>query len=168
MFPAWLTPRLVFLGLFLACVGLMGFGYYLQYGVGLEPCPLCMTQRVFFVVTGLTALVAALHGPGRFGRRGYAVLVVLFCLLGGAFSGRHLWLQSLPADRVPACGPSIDYILDTFPPMEALEILLRGTGDCAVVDWSLFGIAIPGWALIAFTGMAITAIWAGWFLPARD
>lgn len=163
MIPAWLTSRLLFLGLFLLCSGMMGFGYYLQYAVGLEPCPLCMTQRVFIVAVGLTGLVGALHAPrGAAGVRAYALLATVFCLVGSAFSARHVWLQSLPAEQAPACGPSIDYILDTFPLMEALEVLLRGNGSCAVVDWSFLGLSIPAWTLVAFAGILLALIWTAW------
>ena len=150
MLPVWLNTRVLFLFLFLLCCAMMGVGYALQYSAGLEPCPLCMTQRAFIVLVGITALIAAVHAPRPLGARIYASLIMLWSGLGGAFSTRHLWLQSLPADQVPACGPSINYILETFPPSEALEILLRGTGDCAKVDWSLLGLSIPGWTLLAF------------------
>jgi disulfide bond formation protein DsbB len=160
MLPSWLSSRHVFLGLFLLCTGMMGFGYYLQYALGLEPCPLCMTQRVFIVAVGLTGLVAAVYGPRSAGGiRACTLTALLFCLLGSAFSARHVWLQSLPAEQVPACGPSIDYILDTFPPMEALEVLLRGNGSCATIDWSLLGLSIPAWTLVAFAGIAGVLLW---------
>ena len=155
--PAWITSRLLFLGMFIACAGMMGVGYWMQYGLELEPCPLCMTQRVFIVLTGLTGLLAALHGPGRTGTRVYGALAMLFALTGGGFSSRHLYLQSLPPDKAPACGPSIDYILDTFPLMDALEVLLRGNGNCAEVDWSFLGISIPGWTLVGFLMLAAVA-----------
>jgi disulfide bond formation protein DsbB len=157
-----LPRRLVFALLFAVCAGMMAFGYYLQYVVGLTPCPLCMTQRVFIVLVGLTALCAALHGPARTGQRVYAGIGGLFCLVGSAFSVRHVWLQSLPGDQVPACGPSIDYLLETLPPIEALEVLLRGDGNCAVVDWSFLGLSIPAWTLIAFIGLTTTLLWNGW------
>jgi protein dithiol:quinone oxidoreductase len=153
-----ITNRSIFLAVFLLSAAMLGVGYLMQYGMGLEPCPLCMTQRAFILFTGVTAAIAALHGPRRLGSRIYAGLALMFSLVGAGFSGRHLWLQSLPPDRVPACGPSVDYILDTFPPLEALEILLRGTGDCAKVDWSLFGISIPGWTLLGFAVLAIGAV----------
>ncbi len=156
------APRIVFLLLFLFTAGLMAFGYYLQYVVGLEPCPLCMTQRVFIVASGLMCLFAAVLGTRLGVRRSAGVVVPLLCLIGSGFSGRHLWLQSLPEDQVPACGPSVDYLLDNFPVSEALEILLRGNGNCAQVDWSLFGLSIPGWTLLAFIGIGATAAWNGW------
>ncbi len=152
------TPRLVLLALFLFAAGLMGFGYYLQYVVGLEPCPLCMTQRVFIVAAGLAALLAAIFNAHRTG----AVVVALMCLAGSGFAGRHVWLQSLPEDQVPACGPSVDYLLNNFPISEALEILLRGNGNCAQIDWTLLGLSIPAWTLLAFIGMASVALWNGW------
>jgi disulfide bond formation protein DsbB len=159
MLPA---PRLVFLGLFLFTAGLMAFGYYLQYVVGLEPCPLCMTQRVFIVASGLVCLFAAALGARSGVRRAAGVLVPLLCVAGSGFAGRHLWLQSLPEEQVPACGPSVDYLLDNFPLLEALEILLRGNGNCAEVDWALLGISIPGWTLLAFIGIGVAAAWNGW------
>ncbi len=159
MLPSWFTSRMLFLCVFASSAGMMGFGYWLQYALGLEPCPLCMTQRAFIVAVGLTGLVAALHNPARLGIRVYAAVMVLLCLAGGSFSARHVWLQSLPPDQVPACGPSIDYILDTFPIMEALEILLRGNGNCAIVDWSFMGVSIPGWTLVAFGGLLALSVW---------
>ena len=104
MLPAWIRSRQVFLGIFIATALMMGFGYWLQFAEGLEPCPLCMTQRIFIMLAGLTALVAALHGPGRAGIRVYGSLVTLWCLVGGGFSLRHLWLQSLPRGRRPPAG----------------------------------------------------------------
>lgn len=156
------APRIVFLLLFLFTAGLMGFGYYLQYVVGLEPCPLCMTQRVFIVASGLMCLFAAALGARNGVRRAAGLLVPLLCLAGGGFAGRHVWLQSLPADQVPACGPSVDYLLDNFPLSEALEILLRGNGNCAEVDWTLLGLSIPAWTLLAFIGIGLVAAWNGW------
>lgn len=162
MLPARFTSRTIFAALFIACAAMMGFGYYLQYALGLEPCPLCMTQRVFLVAVGLTAALAALHAPGARGVRIYAGLTLLFCITGAGFASRHLWLQSLPASQVPACGPSIDYILDTLPPLEALEVLLRGNGSCAEVVWRFLGLSIPGWTLLAFTAFAALAVWTAW------
>lgn len=159
MLPSWFTSRMLFLCVFASSAGMMGFGYWLQYALGLEPCPLCMTQRVFIVAVGLAGLVATLHDPARLGTRIYAAVMALLCVAGGAFSARHVWLQSLPPDQAPACGPSIDYILDTFPIMEALEILLRGNGNCAIVDWSFMGVSIPGWTLLAFGGLLALSAW---------
>jgi disulfide bond formation protein DsbB len=160
MLPAWIRSRHVFLGIFVATALMMGFGYWLQYAQGLEPCPLCMTQRIFIMLAGLTALVAAAHGPGRAGIRVYGTLVALWCLVGGGFSLRHLWLQSLPPGQAPACGPDLAYMFDAFPLKDALLLLLRGDGNCAEVDWAFLGVAIPGWTLVAFVIIAALAAWS--------
>lgn len=153
------SARTTFLILFLGCTGLILVGMYMQYVMGLYPCPLCITQRVFIVAVGLTALLAFIFNPKATGRRIFGVLGVLFAIAGGAFSSRQLWLQSLPEDQVPACGPSIDYLLENFPLMDALSVLLRGDGNCAEVAWSFLGISIPGWTLVAFTGLAAINVW---------
>ena len=150
-----LTPQNLRLAIFAGIVGLLGFGYYLQYAEGLEPCPLCITQRFFLFLSGVIALIAALHRPAVVGARCYGVIGMLAAVAGGSISSRQLYLQSLPADQVPACGPSVDFILDTFPLTEALSILLRGDGNCAEVSWTFLGLSIPAWTLLAFIGIAI-------------
>lgn len=159
MLPDWITSRLMFLGIFVATALMMAFGYWLQYAEGLEPCPLCMTQRIFITLAGLTGLVAALHGPGRAGIRVYGLLTLLFCAVGGAVSSRHLWLQSLPPGEAPACGPDLAYMFEAFPLKDAVMLLLQGDGNCAEVDWAFLGVSIPGWTLLAFVIIAALAAW---------
>lgn len=145
-------------GIVLAVAALLGFGYYLQYAQGLEPCPLCITQRFFLFCCAVVALVALIHRPGSTGTRVYAVLGALLALAGSGFSARQLYLQSLPPDLAPACGPSIDFIFQTFPLAEALSILLRGDGNCAEVSWTFLSLSIPGWTLLAFFALALAAL----------
>lgn len=140
--------------IFLGCAALMLIAAYMEHVMGLVPCPLCITQRAFVILVGVLALLAFLHNPGSGGRRVYAVFGILAAVVGGAFSSRQLWLQNLPEDQVPACGPGLAYMFDTYPFMQAFEVLLRGDGNCAKVDWSLFGISIAGWMLLAFMGLA--------------
>ena len=102
-------------------IGLLAFGYFLQYVEGLAPCPLCITQRFFFFLCGLTALIAIIHHPAQLMTRVYAIFGASFALAGSGFAGRQLYLQSLPADQAPACGPSIEFIFDTFSMSEALS-----------------------------------------------
>ncbi len=154
-----LSPRILFLALFLGCSGLMAVGFFMQYQMGLEPCALCMTQRVFIVAVGLTALLAFAINPGLVGRRIFAVLGACFAVAGGSFSSRQLYLQSLPADQVPACGPSFSYLMDNFPIMEAVSVMLRGDGNCAEVSWTFLGVSIPGWTLVAFVGLVAINVW---------
>jgi disulfide bond formation protein DsbB len=149
---------------FLACAGLLGFAYYLQYGRGLEPCPLCMIQRLFLAATGLVFLAAAIHHPGRVGAWIYGGLAMLLAAAGAAVAGRHVWLQHTPADKRPACGPGLDYLVSTFGPFDALQRILRGSGECGAVDWSFLGLSIPEWTLACFIALGIYAI----VLAARD
>jgi disulfide bond formation protein DsbB len=151
--------RLTSLILAAGCLGLIVIGLYMQYVLGLHPCALCITQRIFIIAVGLTAFTAFIHNAGNIGRRVYAGLGILLSVVGGYFSSHHMWLQSLPADEAPACGPGLDYILDTFPLQEALTVLLRGDGNCAEVVWSLLGLSIAGWTLVAFIGLALLNLW---------
>lgn len=157
--PAWIRSRQVFLGIFVATVAMMGFGYWLQFAEGLEPCPLCITQRIFIILLGLTGLAVAVHGPRAMGIRIYATVAMLFGIAGASVSARHVWLQSLPPDQAPACGPDLAYMFDAFPLRDALRLLLHGDGNCAVVDWSLLGLSIPGWTLLAFVIFVLLALW---------
>jgi protein dithiol:quinone oxidoreductase len=153
------STRITFLVLFLGCVGLISVGMYMQYGMGLYPCPLCITQRIFIVGCGLTGLVAFLVNPQTTGKTVFGSLGLILAILGGGFSSRQLWLQSLPPDQVPACGPALEYLLANFPLMDALSVLLRGDGDCAKVTWTFLGISIAGWTLVAFLGLAAINAW---------
>lgn len=137
----------MFLAVLVSCLGLLGIGLYLQHGLKLEPCPLCILQRVAFVAIGMTAMLAFLHNPGAMGRRIYGLLMILFSLSGAAVAGRNLWLQSLPPDRVPECGPGLDYMLETFPLAKALPMIFQGSGECAKVEWTMLGLSIPAWAM---------------------
>ncbi|WP_308364803.1 MULTISPECIES: disulfide bond formation protein B [unclassified Microbulbifer] len=153
------NPRTTFLLAFLAVVFLLGAAFYLEYIRGLEPCPLCITQRVMLLGAGLVSLAAFLHNPATIGRRIYGLLVSLWALGGLYFSGRQLWLQSLPEDQVPACGPGISYMLESFPVSDVLKTLLTGDGNCAEVQWTLLGISIPGWAALGFIGLIAFGAW---------
>ena len=125
----------------------------MEHVFGLDPCPLCLMQRVWFAIAGLTALAALVHSP-RWGI--YPLLTIMAALVGGGFSIRQLYLQSLPADQVPACGPDMTYMLDNFPLSDVLAAMTRGTGSCAEVVWQ-FGLTIPGWALVGFICILILA-----------
>ena len=125
----------------------------MEHAFGLDPCPLCLMQRVWFAIAGLTALAALVHSP-RWGI--YPLLTVVAALVGGGFSIRQLYLQSLPADQIPACGPDMTYMLDNFPLSDVLAAMTRGTGSCAEVVWQ-FGLTIPGWALMGFVCIVILA-----------
>jgi len=150
---------------FLACAGMLAFGYYLQFVVGLEPCPLCIIQRLLLLAVGVAFLAAALHHPaGRVGAGLYGGAIALIAVLGVAVAGRHVWLQHLPAEQRPACGPTLDHLLSTFGPIEGLGRVLRGSGECGEVDWTLFSFSIPEWTLAAFVAFFAWAV----FLALQD
>ena len=153
------TPRLTNALIVVLWVIAMAMVYYLDGVLGLTPCPLCMTQRVFVVGAGGVALVALLHGPGALGRRIYAVLSGLFALVGGGVAARHVWLQHLPEDQVPACGPGLEYMLDNFPFSETLKLILMGDGNCADVQWTLLGLSIPEQSLLLFLALVALNLW---------
>jgi disulfide bond formation protein DsbB len=153
----------------LACIGAMLAVLYLQHYQGLEPCPLCVFQRVGVIVAGLFFFVALLHNPGVIGQRVYALLAASGIIGGGFVAARHVWLQNLPAEDVPACGPGLDYMLDVFPMQDVVNMVLHGSGECADIDWTLFGISLPGWSLIMFVGLgALVALQMARTFTARD
>jgi disulfide bond formation protein DsbB len=154
--------RLSYLLIFLVCAGLLGFGYYLEYEKGLDPCPLCMLQRLFFLVIGLGGLIAALHNPKSLGIRIYSGFLVLLSMMGATVAGRQVWLQHLPPDQVPECGPGLEYMLETYPLGETLAKILKGTGDCAEVDWTFLGLSIAEWALISFIVLIAVSVLQLW------
>jgi protein dithiol:quinone oxidoreductase len=151
--------RLGHLLIFLVCAVLLGFGYYLEYEKGLDPCPLCMLQRLFFLVIGLAGFIAAIHNPKSLGMiRIYSGFLVLFSMMGATVAGRQVWLQHLPPDQVPECGPGLEYMLEVYPLGETLAKILKGTGDCAEVGWTLLGLSIAEWALISFILLAAVSV----------
>ena len=146
-----------FLG-FLICAALMGWAFWLQYGEGLDPCPLCMLQRVAIVAIGLIFLVGTFHEPGRVGAWIYAFLLLIVAVLGAALATRQVWLQSLPADQVPACGMGLSYMLETMPFFDAIRRVLEGSGECAEKAWVFLGLSIAGWTLAFFVAIAFVGI----------
>ena len=156
-----MNPRLQFALPSLACAGLLGFGLFLQYGNGLDPCPLCLVQRGFFLLVLLVFAAAAVHDPKRLGRILYASFGFLFALCGVAVAGRQVWLQHLPADQVPACGPDLYFMLENMPLARTLEKLFKGSGQCAAVDWTFLGLSIAEWSLAWFVALAWYALWLG-------
>lgn len=159
--PLLTGRRLPYLLGALFCAGLIAFALYLQYQLGEDPCPLCIFQRVAVMATGVVFLLAFLHGPSPAAARIYAWLLLLTNGVGGAIALRQVWLQHLPKDRVPECGPGLSYLLDTFPLFAAIRKVLSGSGECATVGWTFLGMSIPEWTLLCFIAMALWALWLG-------
>lgn len=141
--------------------GMIGIALYIEHGMLMLPCPLCMLQRVGFAVLGAVFLLGAIHAPkGTAGRRAYGLLALLPAGFGGYVAARHVWIQSLPPAEVPQCtNMSLDFMVDAFGPMKALTTALQGSGECAKVD-AIFGISIPMWALLWFIALAAWALFA--------
>ena len=156
-----MNPRLLYALPALGCAGLLGFGYYLQYARGLEPCPLCHVQRGFFYAVMAVFILAAVHGPRRTTGIVYGVLTALFAAGGAAAASRQVWLQHLPADKVPQCGPDLFFMLENFPLGTTLQKLTQGSGECAKVDWTFLGMSIAEWSLVWFVVLPLYALWLG-------
>jgi len=136
----------------------MAYALFAEHVLGFEPCPLCIFQRVGVIALGVMFLIAALHNPaGARGARAYGVLLLMVSAFPGYVAGRHVYIQSLPFGSVPACGASLDYMMDVFPFMTVLRKVLFGAGECQKIDWSLLGLSMPAWVLIAVMALACWA-----------
>lgn len=151
------STRLVNLYIFLFCVCVLGIAYYMELGMLLEPCPLCITQRLFFAAAGIVALLAFLHNPANKGKMVYGFLSAAFALGGAGFAIRQIWLQGLPKDQIPSCGPSLSYMVQEFPFAEVLSVMLSGDGNCAEISWQdpILNMSIPQWSLVGFIMLTV-------------
>jgi protein dithiol:quinone oxidoreductase len=151
-----------FLG-FAVCVALLGYAWYAQSMLQLEPCPLCIFQRVGVAATAVLFLLAALHNPRRWGAPVYGGLLLVAAFATMAVAARHLWIQHLPEGAVPACGATLSYMLEVFPIADVIRKVLTGSGECAKITWSFLGLSMPGWVLIAAAGLGALAACANFF-----
>lgn len=154
------------LQIFLVIIAIIGMSFallFLQRHLGLSPCPLCIFQRVGLMIMGGFALIAALFNP-----KSKAIRLVLWL---GSLAGigwatvvaaRHVWIQHLPADQVPSCGPGLDYWLDTLPILQVFKEVFTGSGECAVIDWTFMGMSIPEQSLILFSILLIVHVLILW------
>jgi len=138
-----------------ACALLIAYALYLQFHGGLLPCPLCIFQRIAFAALGVVLLFAGLHAPrGARGRRAWGVLALLPAIAGIGLAWRHVWMQQLPPDQVPMCGPSLDFLMQAMPVTSVIRTVLTGSGECANVDWTFLGLSMPAWSLLWFVLLA--------------
>jgi len=157
--------RVAGIGVFMACASLLGYAYWLQFREFLDPCPLCIFQRLAFALLGCAALAGAIHNPRNFGRKLYGLLAALAGVLGAAIAGRHIFLQSLPPDQVPECGPGLEFMLQHLPLTDALQKALSGSGECAAVSWTFWGLSMPWWTLFWYLALGALMITAAWRRP---
>lgn len=146
-----------FLG-FAVCAGLIAWALWLQYGLGLEPCPLCAFQRVAVVALGVLFLVAALHHPGPIGAIVYGGLAFVVGATGAGLAAWHVWIQAQPKGAVQAYGTGLTHLLETLPFVEVVGTVLSGSGDCADQGWGFLGLGIPSWTFAFFVAMVAAAI----------
>ncbi len=157
--------RLLYAAPALACAALLGFGYYLQYFDGQDPCPLCLVQRGFYYLMFFIFVAAALHAPMRRGSIVYGIAAAFAALGGLGVAARQVWLQHLPPDQVPACGPDLYFMMQNFPLPRTLEKLFMGSGQCAEVHWKFLGLSIAEWSLAWFAALALYALWLAFRKP---
>lgn len=153
-----LTNRIGYLLGFIASFGLVAFGLYIQVRENLEPCPLCIFQRIAFMATGVLFLIAALHNPQGFWRKIYGALQLLTAATGAGIAIRHIWIQNHADEVMAECGAGVEYLFEHFPLRKFLQLVFKGTGECSTIDWTLLGFTIPELSLVAFAGLAIYAM----------
>ena len=142
----------------LACAGMVSYAIYVQHVDFIDPCPLCVFQRMVYMWLGAVALVAFIHNPGNIGRWIYGGLITAGGLVGAGIAGRHVWLQSLPPDQVPDCGMGLNYMLETMPLGQVLSEVLYGSGECAEVYWTFLGLSLPGWSFLWYVVFTVGTI----------
>jgi protein dithiol:quinone oxidoreductase len=150
--------RLFYLALFVVCLSLLGFGLYLEHAQGIEPCPLCAFQRMAYIAITVIALIAAIHNPKCVMQIIYNGLLLIASLIGAGIAGRQVWLQHLPPELVPECGPGLEYMLEVFPFAEAMKMILSGSGECAEVHWTFLSFSIAEWSLVCFSLIIIATL----------
>lgn len=146
---------------FVICAALLAYAYFLQLHAGLDPCPLCIFQRIGVIIVGLLFLLAAIFSFRGRGARVWAILLGLFALAGALTSARQLWLQLHP-DAMASCGPGLNYMFQMLPLAEAIKRVFIGNGDCAIIQWTFLGLSMPGWVLIWFVLLGVYGVWVNW------
>lgn len=153
------TSRWVYFSGFLLCITAWALArFYFQQHLELEPCPLCLIQRGLVIVVGALMLLGLLFNPGVIPGRILGGLVTIAAGVGAAVAGRHIWLQSLPADQVPSCGADLSFMLQSWPIAKVAEEVFKGSGECAEVSWAFLGLSIPAWTLILFAVLVLLGL----------
>jgi protein dithiol:quinone oxidoreductase len=159
--PHPLQSRRVLNGLgALGCALLIGYALYAERVLGYPPCPLCIFQRIGIGATGVVFLLAALHNPLGRAAYAYAAMVAVAAIATAGVAGRHLYIQSLPPGTVPSCGAPLDVMLEFSPVFEVVKKVLTASGECGTIDWTLLGLSMPGWVVVAAVGLGIYGVWA--------
>ena len=146
---------------FIVCVALLAYAYYVQFALGIEPCPMCIFQRIAFIAMALFFLAGAIHNPLAMGRRVYAILLLLVAAIGVGIAARHIWVQHQPPDPMAGCAPGWNYMIQNFPLSTVLKKAFTGDADCAQITWTFLGMSMPEWTLACYVLLGGGALWAG-------
>ena len=157
--PSKILRPLSLLG-FITCALLLAGAYYFEFAMDMEPCPLCIMQRLATLLVAIGCVIAWVGYQRPIVMKVASIWTLLASVFGIYFSNHHRWLQGLPEDQVPACGPSLEYMVDTLPLAELISVLLRGNGNCAEVSWNFLNLSMPGWLLVFFIGFLIASLYA--------
>jgi disulfide bond formation protein DsbB len=155
-----ITRRNLLLTGFLCSVLLIAYALYTQYVLGLEPCPLCILQRVAVIALGLSFLLMALKHPQTKQSKFFAsLLLTIISSAGVGIAARHVWLQNLPPDKVPGCGPGLDFMMANSPLSEVFQMVFSGSGECAEISWSFAFLSMPVWVIIWLIFLGSYGVW---------
>jgi disulfide bond formation protein DsbB len=152
----------------LACAGMLGYAIYAEKVLGLQPCPLCMFQRVCIGALGLVFLLAGLHRVRYYGAIVYGAFILVVAGAAIWVAGRHVWIQAQPPGTVPACGAPLDTLMQMFPLLEVVRKVMTGGGECGTIDWTFLGLSMPMWVLISASTLALIGLVNNAFLPVRS
>lgn len=155
----WNAPRRTLALIFVACAAMMAFGMYLQYGVGLEPCPMCIVQRYCLIAVGVLALLGGLKPSTAGWWKSFGGLALLFSAFGAFTAARQSWLQWNPPEFA-TCGRDFYGMIENYPISRSLPMIFRGSGDCTAIDWTFLGLSIANWSFIAFAVFTVVLLLA--------
>ena len=146
---------------FAVCAALLGYAFYVQFQLDIQPCPFCIFQRIAFAALGIVFLLGGLHAPrAPGGRRAWSLLAFVAAAVGAGYAGRHSWVQLNPP-AMPSCGPGLNFIVEQHSWLGAARKVLLATGDCSAIDWQFLGLSMPMWCLVFFVAMGLGALYAG-------
>ncbi|WP_341904278.1 disulfide bond formation protein B [Polaromonas sp. YR568] len=149
-------PRRVLALIAAACVAMLAFGLYLQHGLGLEPCPMCIVQRYALIGVALLAGLTAFTKSRGLLVTGSA-LMVLMAGFGAFVAARQSFLQWYPPE-VASCGRDFYGMIETFPLKRAIPMIFKGSGDCTKIDWTFLGGSIANWSFVCFVVMGLVGL----------
>jgi protein dithiol:quinone oxidoreductase len=132
------------------CATLLAGGYYIEHVLEVDPCPLCIFQRLTFAIIGVLFLIATITKLKKLASYLLSSILTLFSVIGLGLAGRQMWLQHLPADQVPSCSAGLEKLLQMHPTLDVLKMVLKGSGDCAVIDFTIFGLSLANWSFFCF------------------